>query len=268
MENIVKENVIDLYNKKKREYEKKYLTFESSELFYKKMMKINNKKKYSHLINENRNFGGNDLFVDLIPKTSFYRNARSFFSAKDWHKIRFYVYSRVNFICECCGKNTLQSSRIEAHERWEYDLTSKTQKLVRIVALCTECHLSTHICFAGIIGKGKEAREHLKNVRNFTDEELNKHITKSIKLFQERSDIKWKLDLSLLSSNGFKIKTLTQTKKVNEKGKKNVEMKTKKKLNEKIKCELCSCSVRKDGLKRHQRTKKCLKFQNNIINNI
>ena len=36
------------------------------------------------------------------------------------------------------------------------------------------------------------------------------------------------------------------------------------KLKEKVKCEFCGSSVRKDGLRKHQKSKKCRKFQNNI----
>ena len=37
---------------------------------------------------EDRKFGGNELFVDLIPKTSYYENARKFFPRSEWDKIR------------------------------------------------------------------------------------------------------------------------------------------------------------------------------------
>ena len=37
--------------------------------------------------------------------------------------------------------------------------------------------------------------------------------------------------------------------------------KTKEKLSEKVKCEFCKCVIRKDCLKRHQKTKKCLDIQ-------
>tara|TARA_R110002020_G_scaffold128969_1_gene288991 strand:+ start:1452 stop:2069 length:618 start_codon:yes stop_codon:yes gene_type:complete len=36
----------------------------------------------------------------------------------------------------------------------------------------------------------------------------------------------------------------------------------KEKLKEKVECEFCKSLIRKDGLKRHQRSKKCLKVQN------
>jgi len=38
-----------------------------------------------------------------------------------------------------------------------------------------------------------------------------------------------------------------------------------KKKNEKVKCEFCKCELRLDSLKRHQKTKSCLKFQECMI---
>ena len=43
--------------------------------------------------------------------------------------------------------------------------------------------------------------------------------------------------------------------------KKNNKSKIKKNNKEKIKCEFCNCEVRKYGLTRHQKTLKCMKFQ-------
>lgn len=62
---------------------------------------------------------------------------------------------------ECCGiygkdaKNN-EDNQIEAHERWYYDEDNKIQKLVRLVALCKKCHLTTHMGFAQIIGRDNE----------------------------------------------------------------------------------------------------------------
>ena len=50
--------------------------------------------------------------------------------------------------------------------------------------------------------------------------------------------------------------------------KKNISEEKKKEYYEKrkikIKCEFCNCEVRKQHLKRHQKTQKCLKIQNNL----
>jgi len=37
-----------------------------------------------------------------------------------------------------------RNKNLDAHERWEYNFETNTQKLVRIIALCKMCHASTH----------------------------------------------------------------------------------------------------------------------------
>jgi hypothetical protein len=94
---------------------------------------------------------------------------------------------------------------IEAHERWAYDYQTMTQKLVRLVGLCKNCHQVTHYGLAKIKGKEKEAEEHLKKVRNFNLEELKEHIDIAWSIWNEKNQHEWKLDLSLITSNGFEL---------------------------------------------------------------
>ena len=154
------------------------------------------------LTGEDRTYGGNELFIDLIPNTCWFTNVRYCTHSRDWDRLRDCVYSRVNNTCECCHNKT---NNIEAHERWHYDNDTKTQKLVRLVALCKMCHTTTHIGLAGIKGKGSEALEHLKKVRNFTHEEAIEHNKQAFQVWRERNTIKWNLDLSLLTNNNIKL---------------------------------------------------------------
>lgn len=165
------------------------------------------KKQEVTLLNEDRSFGGNDLFIDLIPKTCWFTNVRFCIESKDWVRVRRYISERANFKCECCSIEEKKStSSLEAHERWDYDEKTQTQKLIRIVALCKDCHRSTHIGFASINGEYDKAKEHLKKVRNFSEEEFRQHETKAFRLWRERNKINWNLDLSLITLNNLKLK--------------------------------------------------------------
>ena len=62
---------------------------------------------------------------------------------------------------------------MEAHERWSYDEITYTQKLVRIIALCQQCHQTTHIGLAQIKGNGHEAKQHLKKIRDLQMKNVN-----------------------------------------------------------------------------------------------
>ena len=157
-------------------------------------------------IGEDRNFGGSELYVDLVPSSCWFTNVRYCVELSDWDIIRKKVYSRINYTCECCLRNCIKEKiPIEAHERWEYDYSTHTQKLVRIIGLCKPCHLTTHIGFAKISGREEEALEHLKQVRNFNLEELKEHVDIAYAVWIERNQFDWELDLNLIMSNGFKI---------------------------------------------------------------
>jgi hypothetical protein len=94
---------------------------------------------------------------------------------------------------------------LEAHERWQYDDTEKVQKLMRLVALCNKCHQSTHFGLASLLGKSEEATQHLKQERGFTDGQVELHINDAFSLYRERSKHNWKLDITLITSNGIKL---------------------------------------------------------------
>lgn len=160
----------------------------------------------NNFIGEDRNFGGSELYVDLIPSSCWFTNVRYCVESSDWDIIRKRVYSRINYTCECCLKNCFKNKvPIEAHERWMYDYSTYTQKLVRLIGLCKQCHLSTHMGFARINGKEQEALSHLKKVRNFTSDELNEHVNVAYAIWTEKNQFIWNLDLSLITSNGFRI---------------------------------------------------------------
>jgi len=151
---------------------------------------------------EDRTFGGNDLFVDMIPRTSWCKNIRTaILHKKDWVRLRKLACERTNYTCECCGSH----HDIEVHERFEYNEETQVQKLMRIVALCQQCHQSTHMGLAGINGKIKEAQQHLSKVRGFTPDELRSHIQEANSLWKKRSEITWTIDLSLVENNGIEI---------------------------------------------------------------
>ena len=99
----------------------------------------------------------------------------------------------------------MKSSSLEAHERWSYDAPTRTQKLVRLVALCRDCHEVTHIGLAQVKGRGKFAEDHLKKVRGFTSDMCEQHINEAFATWKDRSLVEWNLDLSILSTNGISI---------------------------------------------------------------
>lgn len=159
------------------------------------------------LVGEDRSFGGNGLFVDLIPKSCWFINVRSCVTKESWDKIRRFVYGRAGYRCEVCGAGKdLEARRwIEAHERWRFDDTLRIQKLVRLIALCSNCHTATHFGLAKVRGVDKEAFGHLMKVTGMTEREANDHIREAFRIWEERSKHKYSLDLSILTDSGVEL---------------------------------------------------------------
>ena len=153
------------------------------------------------LIGEDRNFGGNDLFIDMIPRSCWFTNVRKMIHRSDWDRVRKHIYDRVDGKCECCGSSNI----IEAHERWSYDGDTKIQKLMRLIALCKRCHESTHMGLSAILCKEDSAKAHLMTVRGFDETQLQMHIDDAYKLFAERSKVNWILDIDIITCNGIRL---------------------------------------------------------------
>jgi hypothetical protein len=158
---------------------------------------LSNFKSYESLIfdNEDRNFGGNFLSIDMIPSSCARKNVRSKVSEEVWEMIRYTVRDRSHFTCELCG---IRCKVLHCHERFSYNMNTKVQKLERFLCLCADCHNVVHWGRAELMGDGSKAREHLKKIGKMTDEEVDSHIRDSYKLRWERDKIDWELDLSIL----------------------------------------------------------------------
>jgi|GEM_PF-394288 len=162
-------------------------------------------KEINHFPGEDTNFGGNLLFVDLIPRSCWFTNVRYCIKREDWDRVRSFVYRRAKYRCEACGIQ----DKLEGHERWFYDDKSKVQQLKRIITLCTDCHEVTHMGLAQIRGRGDEAFKHLMAVRKWSKRETDQHIEEAFELWRLRNQYDWQLDLSIIINAG-----ITPAKKV------------------------------------------------------
>ena len=94
-----------------------------------------------------------------------------------------------------CGAPT---SRLEAHEQWEYDDKTCVQKLKNVVAICRPCHEVIHIGRTQLMGREKEASEHFMKVNGCTYAEYRKALGEANGKHRERSRKDWQLDVSKL----------------------------------------------------------------------
>ena len=136
------------------------------------------------------------LEIDLVPSSCWYSNVRSNVSSSQWNKIRKKVYSKFNFTCAVCKRPRLK--RPEAHEIFEYDDETSIQRLKEIICICSSCHMSKHYGLSQIRGKETEVQKHMMKVNSCTKSEIQKHVRKSFKVWEKRSQKDWNLDLTYL----------------------------------------------------------------------
>ena len=136
------------------------------------------------------------LNFELVPEGCWNSNLRTILSKKQWDYIKQLAKQNANHQCAICGK---KSSRLEAHERWVYDIESSTQKLVGIIAVCKDCHSVIHIGRTQLVGNIERAEKHYMMVNNCTYSDFRRELGKANELHQLLNRVEeWKLDISSL----------------------------------------------------------------------
>lgn len=150
-------------------------------------------------LGEDRSFGGQGLFVDLIPISCWFTNVRSSIKPKEWEVLRQVLLNRAYHQCEICGVKHTSQRPLEAHERWDYLDETHTQRLTRLLMLCKPCHRATHFGLAQKMGFGDTALKHLMKVNKWERQQSIAHIQKSFSIWQQRNRYHWELDIKMLT---------------------------------------------------------------------
>ncbi|MDE7440184.1 MAG: HNH endonuclease [Clostridia bacterium] len=136
------------------------------------------------------------LDFELVPDSCWYSNLRSILSSAQWDIVRKEAYARAKGKCMICGANV---SRLEAHERWEYDEENRIQKLADVVAICKSCHEVIHIGRTSLMGGEERASAHFMKVNGCSYSEYRKALGAANEAHRRRNAVpEWKLDLSYL----------------------------------------------------------------------
>lgn len=159
------------------------------------------------LAGEDRTYG-QGLFVDMIPSTSWYENVRSAVSPTDWHRVSMMVRRRAHWTCEACGFVADETARLlmDAHERFSYNEATGVQRLVRLICLCGACHGATHYGHSAVTGEAETAMAHLQRVTGMTPAQSEDHLRDAFALWEHRSTMQWRLDLSVISGAGIAVR--------------------------------------------------------------
>jgi hypothetical protein len=145
------------------------------------------------------------VLADLIPATSWGSNLHNLLSTRSWDELRHRTFRKTGFRCETCGTDR----NLECHELWEYHeplpkyLEQKAcgvQRLVRLMALCADCHETHHLGLANLRGRGDIASDRIRAYNRWTSAEISQYRALLDDRYIRRCECAWLLDLSCVAS--------------------------------------------------------------------
>lgn len=135
------------------------------------------------------------LTIELIPRSSWDVNLRSYLTKSQWDKVRRKCYQDAGYRCEICN-GVGKKHPVECHERWEFE--NGQVKLLGLIALCPSCHEVKHIGRADAVGRGPQALSHLMKVNGLTKSEAMGYVRHAFRIWQDRSKRQWELNIDYL----------------------------------------------------------------------
>jgi len=146
------------------------------------------------------------LSIELIPRPLWGESLAKRYK-KAWDKLRVEAYANADHKCEICGGTGKIGSRInpgglQAHEVWEYtfDGPNAVQKLVRLIALCPECHGCKHMGRSYKVMSRSAflaLQVHFLIVNDMRPEDISEYQAQVMEQWQYHNSLNWTQDLSL-----------------------------------------------------------------------
>jgi hypothetical protein len=134
------------------------------------------------------------LNFELMPDGCWQSNLRNLLSKKQWDFLRADIKKSADGKCMICGKKT---NKLDAHERWSYDIQTGVQKLEDVVAVCKDCHSVIHIGRTQLLGDEERAEKHFMKVNNCSYAEYRKALGQANEKHQLLNQVpEWALDLT------------------------------------------------------------------------
>ena len=135
------------------------------------------------------------MTVELVPSTCWFSNVRSEVSRTDWDTLKRLTSKAARYRCEVCGGRGSKWP-VECHEVWTY--RTGVQQLVRLIALCPDCHEVKHLGLAESRGRLQRALQHLATINGWAIIDARRYAEAVFELWAQRSNHEWSLDLSYL----------------------------------------------------------------------
>lgn len=147
------------------------------------------------------------LLGDMIPSSSWGSSLANLLTKTSWDELRATTFIQYGNRCEICGS----SSDLECHEYWEYhepiiEGHFGIQRLVRLMALCSDCHDVHHLGLMNVQGRLKWALDRLGAINRWTESEIKDYYRFVGGRFERRSEYPWALDLSIIGDTLLRVK--------------------------------------------------------------
>jgi len=145
------------------------------------------------------------LKIELVPSTSWCDNVRRCTSKQGWDEIRRKAYADAGHKCEICG----EKGQLHCHEKWSYVDERLVQKLEGLEAICVNCHMIKHAGFSMHTEQGRRQFDRNKLIAHFCKvndcerTDFMKHEKEAFRIYRERSEHQWRVDLGELWSGLF-----------------------------------------------------------------
>jgi hypothetical protein len=138
----------------------------------------------------------------LVPKNLWGVNLRHFLSQEQWDKIRKDTYKRYAYRCAVCGCKG-QKWPVECDELWSYSADQQepgrgTVIFSGLLALCPGCHQVKHFGKACVDGGEELAVARMCSLNGWSKKQAYERINEASLLWEERSEMEWGFDFTLL----------------------------------------------------------------------
>lgn len=139
------------------------------------------------------------ILPDMLPNSTWEQNIRHLYGTPLWDRLRKHAYSSVGYRCTICGAQ----GKLEAHEAWELENETQTQRLVGILALCPLCHKVHHLGIARRLGMLPQVKLHMQTLNGWTAREVDAAISEAYEVWEQRCEWPWTVDLSYLHDSTY-----------------------------------------------------------------
>lgn len=151
---------------------------------------------------EDYEYGGDGIYVDLIPSTCWGVNVVTKISTADMRAMSKIVFDRVGNKCECCTKHT---NRPQLHERWRYtrSYNVNVQQLVRLMCVCKPCMDLTYLTnykYGIECTSNDNIYQSIATINKLAIRDVRTMIRLAHETYEYRNNYDWTLNLNILTS--------------------------------------------------------------------